>query len=137
MPDVVGTAGRNDMAGRDLILPGIRDSLFPEDPPNGRRPQVQPRSAEGIGDPDLSHGGAEDPEPLNKVADEIGIPVDRHGKLQQGVRPFFFDTRRPGGNGRRRDPEGVCGLLQGPAPGGTQLENGHALVRAITGPALR
>ncbi len=79
MPDVVRTPGRNDMSTRTLIISWIRDSLFFEDSPNGRRPQVQARPAEGVGDSDLSHGRAQGFESLNKIANEIRVPVDWPG----------------------------------------------------------
>ena len=76
MPDVVRAPGRNDISRSALIISRIWDSLFFEDSPNGRRPQVQARPAKGVGHSDLSHGGAKGFEPLNNVADEIGIPVN-------------------------------------------------------------
>ena len=121
MPDMVRTFRRDNMAGRTFIISRIWDSLFFENSPNGRRPQVQARSAEGVGDSDLSHGGAQGFESLNKVADEVGIPVDWLGKLKQCVQSVFFKPSGPRGDGHRRDPEGVRGLPQRPAPGGTQL----------------
>ena len=83
MPDVIRLPGSDHTAWGIFIISWIRDSFFFEDSANGRRPQVQARSAEGVGNSDLSHGGAQGLEPLNKVADEIGISVDRTGKLKQ------------------------------------------------------
>ncbi len=111
MPDVIRHPGRNHMAGRIFIISWIRNSLFFEDSPNGRRSQVQPRPAKGVGDSYLSHGGAQGLEPLNKVAHEIGIPVDRPGKLKQRGLSALIEAGRPGSNGSRRDPEGVRSLL--------------------------
>jgi hypothetical protein len=71
------------MAGRTFIISWIRDSFFFEDSANGRSSQVQARPAEGIGNSDLSHGWAKGFEPLNNVANEVGIPVDWPGKLKQ------------------------------------------------------
>lgn len=87
MPDVVGALGRDDMASRIFSISGIRDSLFPEDSPNGCRPQVQARPAESVGDSDFSHGGGQGLEPPDEVADKIGVPVDRNGQMKQCVRP--------------------------------------------------
>ncbi len=92
MPYVIGSSSRNNMSRRAFTIPGIWDSLFFEDSPNGRSPQVQARPAEGVGDSDLSHGGAQGFESLNKVADKIGIPVDRPGKLKQCGRSAFIET---------------------------------------------
>ena len=111
MPDVVRTSGRYHMAARTFIIFGIRDYLFFKDSPNGRCSQVQARPAEGVGHSNLSHGGAQRFEPLNQVADEIGMPVDRPGKLKQCGRAALIEAGRPGGDGRRCDPEGAPGLL--------------------------
>ena len=92
MPDAVRTFRRDNMAGRTFIISRIWDSLFFENSPNGRRPQVQARSAEGVGDSDLSHGGAQGFESLNKVADKIGTPVDRPGKLKQSGRSALIEA---------------------------------------------
>ncbi len=116
MPDVIWPPGRNHMAERTFIISWIRDSLFFEDSANGRCLQVQVRSAEGVGDSDLSHGGTQGLEPLYKVADEVRIPVDWPWKLKQCGRPALIEAGRPGSNGRRRDPESVRGLHQRPAP---------------------
>ena len=111
MPDVVRAPGRNDISRSALIISRIWDSLFFEDSPNGRRPQVQARPAKGVGDSDLSHGRAQGFEALNKISNEIGVPVDRPGKLKQCGRSALIKAGRPGSNGRRRDPEGVRSLL--------------------------
>ena len=83
MPDVIRLPGRNHMAGRTCIISWIRNSLLFEDSPNSRRPQMQTRLGECVGDSNFSHGGAKGFEPLNKVAHEVGIPVNRPGKLKQ------------------------------------------------------
>ncbi len=136
MPDVAGVFGCNDISRSVLIISWLRDSLFFEDPANSRCPQVQARPGKGVGDSYLSHGGAQGFEALNEVAHEIGIPVDWPENLEQGARPALIEAGRPGSNGRRRDPEGVRSLIQRPGPGGAQLENGHSLEGAITGPAM-
>ena len=136
MPDVVGRFRSNDMSKRAFFIPRIWDSLLFEDSPNSRRPQMQARPAEGVGDSDLSHGGAKAFESLNKISDKIRIPVDWLGKLKQCVQSVFFKPSGPRGDGHRRDPEGVRGLPQRPAPGSTHLENGHSLMWAIAGPAM-
>ena len=118
MPDVVGIFGHNHMAGRIFIISWIRDSLFFEYSPNGRRPQVQTRPAEGVSHSDLSHGGAKGFKSLNNVANEVWIPVDRPGQLKQCGLSALIEAGRPGSNGRLRDPEGASSLLQRPAPGG-------------------
>jgi hypothetical protein len=99
------------MADRAFIISWIRDSFFFEDTPNGCRPEVQARPGEGIGHSDFSHGGAKGFEPLDKVAHEIGIPVDRPGKLKQCGLSALIEAGRPGSNGRRRNPEGNRCLL--------------------------
>ena len=118
MPDVIRFPGRDHMAWGIFIISWIRDSFFFEDSANGCCSQVQARSGEGIGDSNLSHGGATGFEPVNNVANEVGIPVNRTGKLKQCGLSALIEAGRPGSNGRRRDPEGVRGLLQRPSPGG-------------------
>jgi hypothetical protein len=73
------------MAWGIFIISRIRDSFFFEDSANGRCSQVQSRPGEGVGDSSLSHGGAKGFESLNKVANEVGIPVDWLRKLKQCV----------------------------------------------------
>ena len=111
MPDVIGMLGRNDISRNVLIISWLRDSLFFKDTPNGRRPEVQARPGECVSHSNLSHGGAKGFEPLNKVADEIGISVDWLGNLEKGARPTLIEAGRLGSNGRRRDPEGASSLL--------------------------
>ena len=92
MPDVIGSFRRNDMTKRAFFIPRIWDDLFFENSPNGRRPQMEARPAEGVGNSDLAHGGAQGFESLNKISDEVGIPVDRLWKLKQSGRSALIET---------------------------------------------
>ncbi len=114
-------------SGRRRIS-GVRLWLFFQNPSNRRDPQMQSCPAQRLGDLDLAHGGAQDFQTLHDVADEVRELIHRLTQLQQGIGALIIDAFHPGCNGGRCDEEGVGGLFERPASGGTKLEDRHALV---------
>ena len=94
-------------------------------------------ASERLGNFDFPHGGAECLEPLHDVADELREPVDGHGQLYQGIRPFLVEPFHPRRNRRRGHQERPGRLGQRPVAGRLQLDDGHAFYRWIVWPLVR
>ena len=104
--------------------------------PDGGGAQVQTGPTEHVGDASLAHGRAEHLEPPHEVSDEIGVLVDRLGRLDESVRSFLTEASHPGGDGRRCHDHVFGRLFEGPGSGGPQLEDGETLHGLIVGPPM-
>jgi hypothetical protein len=90
---------------------------------------VQTCTGKNPGDPDSPHGGAQDFQPTDEVADEVGKPVHRLSDLEERIGPFFVKARRPGGDGEGSHEKDACGLGEGPGLRGPKLQDRQALGR--------
>ena len=68
---------------RCLLLRRLGVRRFLEDAAHGGGTQMEPGSAEPLGDLELSHGRAEDLQALDKIAGEFRVLVDRRRGLDQ------------------------------------------------------
>ena len=84
--------------------------FFPEYTSYGIHAEVYSRPGQELGNPLLAHGGAEDLQPPDDMADKLRERVDGFVQLEQGSRAVFVHTPRPGGNGGRLDHEVLRGL---------------------------
>src|SRR5438093_4497708 len=77
MPEVARPAGgddaRRDLRGRHRFMRSRRA----QHPANRRRSEMQTRTGENPGDPDSPHGGAQDLQTADEVADEVGEAIHR------------------------------------------------------------
>ena len=92
------------------------------------------RQAEHLGDFLLPQHGAENLQPLDEVANEVGELVDGQGSLHEGLGSCLVDSPNPGADRIRSDQEGLGGLLQRPGSGGSEFEDGHSLGGRIVRP---
>jgi hypothetical protein len=97
---------------------------------------MQSGTAQYIGNAGLAHGRAESLQPPDEVGDEGWEPVDRLGCLDKSFGAFFVEATHPGRNGCGCHAHVFGGLLQRPAAGGPQFENGQSLHRLIVRPAM-
>ncbi len=73
---------------------------------------------------------------MDEVGDEIGVLVDRLGRLHESAGAFFVQVAHPGGDGRKGNEHVLGRLLKRPAAGGPKLKDGQALSGLIVRPAM-
>ena len=136
MPNVVRLSRSYD-SSCPLDLPKSPSSgWFVEKPSDRRRAEMQPGSAENLGDLDSAHRRTEHLEPAHDVAHEIGEAIHRITDLNDGPGALLIQTMHPRGDRGRRDEKPAGRLRQGPTAGCSKLEDGEPLDGWIVGPTL-
>ena len=125
-----------DGLGRCLLFRRLGVRIFLENAADGGGSQMEPGSAEHLGDLLLPQRRAENLQPLHEIANQLGELVDRLKGLHQGVGSCLIDSPNPGTDGLRRHQEYLGSLLQGPTSGGAQFENRHPLGGRVVRPPL-
>ena len=97
LPKVVGVLGGDDAfrVGASLIRRWRGNRLLLEHWPDGSDAKVQSRPGEDLGDLCFAEHRAEGLQLLNDVPYEVGKPVDRLAKLDQGFGTVFVDSPQP------------------------------------------
>jgi len=57
---------------------------------------MQPSPGKSLGEFSSAHRGTKVLQPPDQVRDELGEPIDRLAKLNEGIGPFFIDTAASG-----------------------------------------
>jgi hypothetical protein len=82
-------------------------------------------------------GGAEELEAFHEVSDELGKAIDRFGQLDECIRPFLVEPRRPRGNREWAHLKDSRRLGERPTANGAELEDGQSRRRRVVGSSVR
>src|SRR4030095_7492606 len=93
-----------------------------EHPSNRRRAEMEPRSAQDVGDPPCAHRGEQCLEATHKVADELGVLVHDYRHLDERVGTFLVEPLSPVSDRERAYEKARGGLCLWPSAGGARLE---------------
>ncbi len=113
--------------GRCLLLRRLGMRRFFEDAADGAGAQMEPGSAEDLGDLHFPERRAENLQPLYGITHTIRELVDGLRDLHQSRGSRFVDSPNPGADGLRRHQKFPGSLLVRPTSGGAQFKDRHSL----------
>ena len=133
VPDILRPLGADTTCCRHRLGDDLPVRSSSQHPADSRGAEMQPSTAQDIGDARLAHDRAKDLEATNKISHEGGILVDWLTGLDQGAMTVFIQPTHPGSHRRRGDEQALGSLFQRPAAGSAQLQDGESLNGLVEG----
>ncbi len=136
MPDVIGVSCGDDsdylFRFDDFGIGHVVERFFFYDAADGGGSEMQSCSRQYLNDSHLAHGWAKRFEPLDNIADIVGVLVHGLGKLEQPILSIGCSLH-PAGNGFGLDHEGSGGFSVIPGTSGLEFQDGHSLLGRVLG----
>jgi hypothetical protein len=102
-----------------------------------RWPEVKTCTGENLGGLHFPERRAEGFQAPHEVTHELGKPIDWFGQLDERVRSFLVESRRPRGDRKRAHLKNPRCLGERPAPDGAKFENGKSCCRRVVRSSVR
>ncbi len=140
MPNVVGiSCGDHSLFlshSNDVGIGFVWERIFFHDATDGGGAEMKSCSGQYLSYSHLAHSWTKGFEPLDDIADIVGVLVHRLGKLEEPILGIA-SSLHPVGNGFGFDHEGSGGLCKIPGTGGLEFQDGHSHSGSVLGTLSR